>query len=111
MRMHSYFFKEEEMALIKSAEIMGNLPEVLDEIATELENSEKMNQTIKKAMTYPVILLVFAIVAIVILLVYVMPSIVSMFPDLESLPELTRIMMMISAFLQKMRYVLVIVIT
>lgn len=106
--MHSYFFKEEEMALIKSAEIMGNLPEILDEIATELENSEKMNQTIKKAMTYPVILLVFAVVAIVILLVYVMPSIVSMFPDLESLPTLTKVMMQVSSFLQKARYALLV---
>lgn len=83
---HMYIFKEDEIALVQSAETMGNLPDVLQEIANELENTEKINQKIKKAATYPAILIIFSIVAVIILLIYVIPTIVSMFPSPESLP-------------------------
>jgi len=107
---HEYFFHEEERELIKSAETMGNLPEILDEIAIELENSERIQAKIKKAMTYPAILILFAIIAVGILLVYVIPTIVSMFPNQESLPGLTVFMMGASSLLQKTRPLWVIVV-
>ncbi|MCI0501945.1 MAG: type II secretion system F family protein [Epsilonproteobacteria bacterium] len=90
---HDYFFKEEEIALIQSSETMGNMPDILEEIAIELENSERIHAKIKKAMTYPTILIVFAVVAVAILLVYVVPTIVNMFPDQQKLPDLTKFMM------------------
>ena len=95
---------------MRSAETMGNLPEILDEIAVELENSERINGKIKKAMTYPVVLIVFALVAIAILLIYVIPTIVTMFPDQQSLPSLTKFMMSASSFLQKTRYLILLII-
>jgi len=52
-----YIFKEEEIALIQSAEAIGNLPDVLEEISEELENDQKITQKIKKASTYPVVLI------------------------------------------------------
>lgn len=107
---HEYFFKEEERELVRSAETMGNLPEILDEIAIELENSERINAKIKKAMTYPIILILFAFVAVIILLIYVIPTIVSMFPNQESLPALTRFMMGASTFFQSMRGFMIIII-
>ncbi|EKD24909.1 MAG: hypothetical protein ACD_80C00145G0043 [uncultured bacterium (gcode 4)] len=110
MENHNYFFKEEEVALVQSAETMGNLPEILDEIAIELENSERINGKIKKAMAYPIVLIVFAIIAIAILLIYVIPTIVTMFPNQESLPSLTKFMMWASGFLQKTRYLIIITI-
>ncbi len=110
MSNHEYFFHEEEIALVQSAETMGNLPEILEEIATELENSERINGKIKKAMTYPIILIVFAVVAVTILLIYVIPTIVSMFPNQESLPNLTKFMMGASWFIQRTRFLLLIII-
>lgn len=110
MRNHNYFFQEEEIALTKSAETMGNLPEILDEIAIELENSQRINGKIKKAMTYPIVLIVFAIIAVAILLIYVIPTIVTMFPDQQSLPNLTKFMMWASTFLQKAWYLIILII-
>jgi type IV pilus assembly protein PilC len=107
---HEYFFKEEERELVRSAETMGNLPEILDEIAIELENSERINAKIKKAMTYPIILILFAFVAVIILLIYVIPTIVTMFPNQESLPALTRFMMGASTLFQNTRGLMIIII-
>lgn len=93
MSNHDYFFHEEEIALIQSSETMGNMPEILEEIAAELENSERINGKIKKAMAYPIVLIIFAFVAVTILLIYVIPTIVTMFPDQQQLPSLTKFMM------------------
>jgi len=109
MKNHNYFFTEEEVALTQSAETMGNLPKILDEIAIELENSQRINGKIKKAMTYPIVLIVFAFIAVTILLIYVIPTIVTMFPNQESLPSLTKFMMWASTFLQKTRYIILMI--
>jgi len=107
---HAYFFHNEEIALIESAETMGNLPEILDEIALELENTQRINAKISKAMTYPALLIGFAFIAVVILLMFVIPTIVWMFPNQESLPSLTKFMMWASGFLKNTRYIIAIVI-
>lgn len=108
MKNHKDFFKEDEIALIQSAETMGNMPEVLQEMADELENSQKIMQKIKKSASYPIILIVFAIAAVVILLLYVIPSIVTMFPSYESLPTLTKMILKSSDVLKKTRYLFII---
>lgn len=104
MRSLWYFFTEDEIALVESSEIMGNLPDVLNQIATELENSQKIRQKIQKAISYPSILIVFSIIAIVILMIYVIPSIVTMFPSKESLPQITKIVLKLSDFLRSNWY-------
>lgn len=106
MQNHDYFFNEDEIALVQSAETMGNLPEILQEIANELENTQKINQKIKKAAAYPIILVLFSVIAVIILLIYVIPTIVGMFPSPESLPNLTKFMLSASNFLKNARYVL-----
>ena len=107
LKNHDYIFKSEEIALIQAAETIGNLPAVLEEISTELENQQKINQKIKKAATYPVILMIFAAIAVVILLMYVMPTVVGLFPTQESLPSITKFMLGISSFLKIYWFVLV----
>ena len=101
MSNHDYFLKEDEIALTQSAETMGNLPEISDEIANEGERSEQITQKIKKAATYPAILLVFSILGVIVLLMFVVPNIVSMFPTQESLPGITKFMLAASEFVKK----------
>ena len=103
-----YFFSGQEIALIKSAEAMGNLPDVLLWVALDLEANQKLQGKVKSAMTYPSVILVFAIAAVIILLVKVMPTIVSLFPNETSLPLITRIMLGVSDFLIEKWYILVI---
>ena len=110
MSNHDYFFREDEIALVQSAETMGNLPEILQELANELENTQKINQRVKKAATYPAILVIFAIVAVAILLIYVIPTIVGMFPSQESLPGITKFMLKASGFIKSTWYLLIILV-
>jgi len=106
MKVHDYIFYPDEIALIRAAETMGNLPDILNEIADELENLQQINQKIKKALTYPIILITLSIAAVVVLLIFVIPTIVEMFPNQESLPWVTKFMLNISWFLQHTRFLL-----
>lgn len=106
LRNHMYIFKEEEIALIKSAETIGNLPDVLEEVSEELENDQRINQKIKKASTYPVVLLLFSVIAVVVLIIFVIPTIVGMFPTQDSLPWITVFMLNTSDFIKHYWYVI-----
>lgn len=109
LKNHDYIFKAEEIALIQAAETIWDLPRVLNEISEELENSQRINQKVKKAATYPVILMLFAIIAVAILLIYVMPTVVSLFPTQDSLPSITKFMLKVSDFLKIYRFVIIFV--
>ena len=97
---HKYFVKQEEIALIKSAESIGNLPQVLQDVSAELENDEKITSKVKKASTYPIILLTVSVCAVIVLLVFVIPTIVWMFPPGNPLPGITVFMIWASNFIQ-----------
>jgi type IV pilus assembly protein PilC len=107
---HGYLFGSDEIELIRSAETMGNMPETLEEIATELENYQMIQQKIKSALSYPTALIIFTIIAVAVLLIKVVPSIVSMFPDKDKLPWITLVMIDASDFLQQFWYIIVMVI-
>jgi len=81
MNHHDYFFSIDEIELVRSAQVTGNLVETLYDIADELENVERINSKIKKALTYPTMLIGVSIVAVVLLLMFAIPSIVSMSCD------------------------------
>ena len=101
MSKYPFFFSTQEIALVKSAEIMWNLPQVMHSIADELENTQKLKKKIKWAMMYPTMVLLFALWAVVILLIKVIPTIVNMFPSQGALPSITRFMLGASDFIQQ----------
>ena len=92
---YDYFFNSDEIELVRSAQITGNMSQVLSQLADELENTQEINQKIKKAMTYPTMVLVMAIGAVIVILTQVMPGIVEMFGD-NKLPGITQFMMGVS---------------
>lgn len=107
MENHDYFFKADEIALIRSAETMWNMPDVLEEISQELENYQQIIQKVKKAITYPAVLIVFAIIAVVILLIFVMPTITGMFPPEEKLPSITLFMIWASDIIRNTWFLII----
>ena len=106
MSKHGYFFSTTETELIRAAQGMGNLPDTLEGISLELENFSQIMKKIKGALTYPITLLIFALWATAILLIKVVPTIVQLYPNKDSLPGITRIMLDVSGFMIDWWYVL-----
>jgi len=87
--------------LVRAGETSGTLDAVLDRLATFLEKDLELRGKIKSAMTYPVIVLSFAIIITYFLMVGIVPMFAGILTDLGSeLPLLTRVLIIIANFLQ-----------
>ena len=83
--------------LIRAGETGGFLDQSLDSIARTFEADVKLRATIKSAMTYPVVVFVMAIVAVIAMLVFIVPIFEKMFADLGSeLPIPTQVLVVLS---------------
>lgn len=88
--------------MTKSAELTGDLPQVLDEMAEYYTSIDKTRKEIKSAMTYPTVVFFFAIIVVAFVLVWVVPQYEEMFEGLNAeLPVITVMTVQFSQFLQE----------
>lgn len=83
--------------MIKAGESSGSLEKSLDRMAIQFEKEAKLKGIIKKAMMYPIVLLIVMIGILVVMLTFVIPNFVTMFEDLNtSLPTSTKLIIGLS---------------
>ena len=88
---HPAYFDDLFVSLVDAGEQSGALETLLEKVATYKEKSEALRKKIKKAMTYPISVLVVAIVVSAILLIFVIPVFADMFKSFGSeLPAFTQ---------------------
>ncbi len=103
-------FDNVTLGLIDAAEATGNLEEVLQGLADELEESKKLRDKIKSAFLYPVIIVVIMIVVVIMLLVLLVPVMSEIYGDFNAeLPAVTVLLMDISDFLLNFWWLVLIV--
>jgi type IV pilus assembly protein PilC len=101
LQKHPKIFNSLYCNMVAAGEASGSLDVVLSRLAEYQEKSDALRRKIKGAMTYPVVVLVIAVIATVAMLTFVVPTFAQMFTDLGgSLPLPTKIVMTISDFLQ-----------
>lgn len=69
-------FNQSEYFLVEAGEKSWTLVSTLSSMALEFKKLYELKQTIKWALTYPIIIIVFLVVAILIVMNYVVPSII-----------------------------------
>lgn len=88
---HPAHFDELFVSLVDAGEQSGALETLLEKVATYKEKSEALRIKIKKAMTYPISVLVVAVVVSAILLIFVIPVFADMFKGFGAeLPAFTQ---------------------
>jgi type IV pilus assembly protein PilC len=93
-------FDELYRNLVKAGESAGVLDTVLDTVATYKENIESLKSKIKKAMFYPAMVIVVAIVVSAILLIFVVPQFETVFKNFGAdLPAFTQMIVNMSRFM------------
>jgi type IV pilus assembly protein PilC len=86
--------------ILRSAEATGRLDTVLDQLSVYLERDVEARRKIKSALTYPAIVAVLAIGAVVVLSVFVLPKFQDFFTSLDAkLPLATRMLLSTTHFL------------
>ena len=84
-------FSSGEIAIIESWETTGSLSKSLAQLSDNLRKSHDLRSKIKAALTYPTIIFLFLILAIVIVLIYVIPAVSQLFETSEvELPAATK---------------------
>jgi type IV pilus assembly protein PilC len=105
LREHPTYFDDLYCDLVSSGEQSGALETIYDRVATYKEKAEALKAKIKKAMTYPISVLVIALIVTTILLIFVVPVFQEIFNSFGAeLPKFTQIVIAISEFMQNYWY-------
>lgn len=89
--------------MIKASEMTGELPEALDDMAEYYTQAEQTRKQMITALTYPSVVLIFALAVITFIMVYVVPKFVDIYKSMDEaeIPGFTLFVMSASNFLQK----------
>jgi type IV pilus assembly protein PilC len=102
LRKHPRHFDDLFCNLVDSGEKSGALETMLDRVASYMEKTETLKKKVKKAMTYPISVVVVAFIVTVILLIKVVPQFESMFSSFGAdLPVFTQFVVGISEWMQE----------
>ena len=102
LKKNPLYFDELFCNLVYAGEHAGILDTLLDKIATYKEKTESMKKKIKKALTYPIAVIVVAFIVTTILLLFVVPVFEDMFKNFGAdLPAFTRMVVTMSQWLKE----------
>ncbi|MBK3508792.1 type II secretion system F family protein [Pseudomonas sp. MF6747] len=95
------YFDDLYCHLIAAGEHAGALETLLERVAIHLEKSQQLKARIKKAMTYPIAVIVIAGLVSTVLLIHVVPQFQNLFAGVDgTLPGFTLSVIALSEFLQ-----------
>ena len=86
--------------MVKSAELTGDLPNILDDMANYYTQIDKNRREVRSAMTYPAIVSILAVLVVTFVFVWVVPQYKSMFEGFhQKLPSITELTISVSDFI------------
>jgi general secretion pathway protein F len=104
-------FDDVYRAVVAAGEQSGALGPVLESLADDLEEQQRLRSELFGALAYPVIVCIIAVLAVSFLLTYVVPQVAAVFTQTrQTLPLLTRIMMGTSDVLRTWGLLIVVVV-
>lgn len=87
--------------MMRSGEATGNIDETLERLANTFEKQYNLKKKIQSTLTYPAVLLVITIFVVFFLLIFIVPTFVSTFEEMDAeLPWITVFTVALSKWLQ-----------
>lgn len=94
--------------MVRAGEIGGSLDDALTRLADYMERSQKLKSDVVSAMIYPALLLTMVLLAIGLMMVYVIPTFVPLFDDLDvEVPLITQIVLTSSEVAKKIWWMVI----
>ena len=104
---HPEAFPNYYVGILESAELTGNLDEVLNQLADYIDRDTAARGKITSALVYPSVVAVMSVVTVIILTVFVLPRFVVFFNSLHAkLPLVTRMLLGFSGFMTQWWYLI-----
>ena len=96
------------ISMVEAGELSGNIDVIMDRLSKHNEKEYKIENKIKAAMTYPIILSIVCIGVVIFLLTSIMPTFVDMYVSSGvELPKLTMIIINIGNLIKQFWYLIV----
>ena len=110
MRKHPESFDNLYVSMIEAGEVGGVLDEVLDRLAKLLEDTARLQNQIKSAMAYPVVVGGLATVIFLAMTIFIIPVFARIFKEIGTdLPAFTQAMVDISNFLRSPNVIILVI--
>ncbi|MDD3292684.1 MAG: type II secretion system F family protein [Candidatus Pacebacteria bacterium] len=94
--------------MIRSGEVSGDLPRILQRVAEHLESEYSIRSKTVGAMIYPAVILVVFVLIFIVIMVFIIPGLIGVLEgSSQELPAATKIVMAISNFFVKFWYLVV----
>src|SRR5512135_1856998 len=105
---HKNVFDDLFRNMVAAGEAGGVLDEILMRLATYIEKADALKRKVQGAMVYPAVVLSVCLGASAFMLIFIIPTFAKMFTDFGGeLPLPTKVVMILSAFLQHFWWTLV----
>jgi type IV pilus assembly protein PilC len=99
LQSYKFIFTEAEIGMVQSGEVTGRLNDVLKRLAVEATATVELQRKIRSALIYPVIVLLFVVVALYVMLRFVVPQMSQLFETTGlELPAITQFLITASDF-------------
>ena len=100
------------VGLVRAGEVGGVLEEALQRLSHFLEKDMELRRKVKAAMTYPVIVLVVAVLIVLGLCTFIVPKFIDLFKELgvKELPWMTQVLVDFSNFLKDKWWIALIIV-
>ncbi|MCX6382044.1 MAG: type II secretion system F family protein [Armatimonadetes bacterium] len=97
MRKHPKIFPQTFTTLVMAGENSGTLEETLEAAAVQLDNSAELREKLAAALTYPVIVVISALLVVCFMLIFIVPAFSKVYDQLKMpLPAITMLLVTIS---------------
>jgi len=99
-RQYPDVFPDIMISMVEAGELGGVMDNIMNRLAVQFEKQYRLNEKVKAAMTYPIVVVTFAILVAGFILTFILPTFVAMFASMKvELPLITRIMLGMSRFI------------
>ncbi len=99
LEVHGSVFPTLMPSMVGAGEASGQLDVIMQRLSDYYANQNKISNTIKSAMVYPIILAVLTIAVVIGVFVFIMPAFEQLYEDPSQMPVLSKAMMNIGKFL------------
>lgn len=107
MKEHPKIYPTLLVNMVEAGEVSGSLEVALERMSIQFEKSTKTKALVKKAMIYPIMILVVAFVVVIVMSIVVVPKFSDMFKEMGTeMPFMTKIIVSFSDFILHKWYIL-----
>jgi type IV pilus assembly protein PilC len=107
LEVHGSVFPTLMTSMVGAGESSGQMDVIMQRLSDYYANQNKLANTIKSAMVYPIILVILTIAVVIGVFVFIMPTFEDLYTDKSQMPALTRGMMNIGKFMVAHWFILI----